>query len=99
MADSTLKAALFSQDLALVKDLATRTEPTDQDITTAGRLFIRYNGLPGNDDLKQTLSAAVASWGLTKADINARCFKLWNSGYRPGEMSDEVTVGSGADND
>ena len=90
-------AALYSTDVALVKEIAERNTPTDQDVTDIGRLYMRYISSVDTDELKALITDVVTAWGMERRDVMERCRKLWQSGWRPGQSTDEITVGSGAD--
>ena len=90
-------AALYSTDLALVKEIAERNTPTDQDVTDIGRLYMRYISSVDTDELKALITSVVTAWGMERRDVMERCKQLWQSGWRPGQSTDEITVGSGAD--
>ena len=91
------KGALYDQDLALVREINTHKAPNDDDITTMGRLFMRYQGSAGGEELKQLISKTVEQWGMDRQGILDHSKQLWQSGYRPGQVHEEITVGSGAD--
>tara|TARA_Y100000589_G_scaffold302555_1_gene314217 strand:- start:1981 stop:2289 length:309 start_codon:yes stop_codon:yes gene_type:complete len=91
------KAALYDQDLALVSEINAHQSPSDDDITTIGRLFMRYQGSAGGEELKLLISRTVEQWGMDRQSILDRSKQLWQTGYRPGRVQDEITVGSGAD--
>lgn len=90
-------AALYSTDLALVREIAERNTPTDQDVTDIGRLFMRYIGSVDTEEIKHSIDEVLTAWGMERDDVMQRCRKLWQSGWRPGQSTDEITVGSGAD--
>ena len=87
---------LYAQDRALVDEILAQDQPNDHAITTAGRLFVRYNGFPGAKDIKADLDACLKKWGMDRNELNSRCMKIWHSGYRPGQIEEELSVGSGA---
>ena len=99
MSSSDQSHPLYAQDRQIIDGLLAQQQPDSAAITNAGRLFIRYSGFPGAKDIKRDLSACLVKWGLSRDELNAQCFKIWNSGYRPGQSTDEITVGSGADSD
>jgi len=87
---------LYAQDRALVDEILAQDKPNDHAITTAGRLFVRYNGFPGANDIKADLDACLVKWGMDHDGLNSRCKKIWFNGYRPGQIEEELSVGSGA---
>ena len=88
---------LYKQDRELVDQLLAESPPSDDELTTAGRLLIRYRGFPGAEDIKSDLSAVLKQWGMTRDELNRRCIQIWSTGYRPGQLDQGLTVGSGAD--
>ena len=88
--------AAHSTDLALVREIAERNTPTDQDVTDIGRLFMRYIGSVDTEEIKHSIDGVLTA-GMERNDVMQRCRKLWQSGWRPGQSTDEITVGSGAD--
>ena len=87
---------LYKTDRELIDALLAQSKPDDHAITTAGRLFVRYTGFPGAKDIKADLDACLTQWGMDRNELNSRCMKIWHSGYRPGRIDDELSVGSGA---
>ena len=87
---------LYKIDRELIDGLLCQDEPDDHAITTAGRLFVRYNGFPGAKDIKADLDECLIKWGMDRSELNSRCMKIWHSGYRPGQIQEELSVGSGA---
>ena len=89
-------AALFQSDRALVDQLlAPGTQPTDDNLVTAARLFSRYLGST-QDELVADLSQAMENWGFTLTDTQAKARAIWGNGYRP-QAPASIDVGSGAD--
>ena len=86
----------YGADRLVVDRLMQSVRPSEDDLAQAGRLFVRYSGFPGAFDLKQDLSDVLVTWRMTREQLNSACFKIWNSGYRPGSFAEEITVGSGA---
>jgi hypothetical protein len=60
----------------------------------AARLVSRYSA---NPEALQPLAAAVRSWGMDRAALNAKARALWQGGYRPAALAAEVGAGSGSD--
>tara|TARA_B100000902_G_scaffold338209_1_gene339628 strand:- start:151 stop:456 length:306 start_codon:yes stop_codon:yes gene_type:complete len=86
----------YGADRLVVNRLMQSVRPTEDDLTQAGRLFVRYSGFPGAYDLKKDLSDVLITWKMTREQLNSACFKIWNKGFRPGSFTEEITVGSGA---
>ena len=36
------------------------------------------------------LHECLHKWGMTRSELNTACFKIWNSGWRPGQLEDEL---------
>ena len=96
MSDATLSHPLYQQDRELIDGLLEQETPDAQALTTAGRLFVRYNGFPGATDLKVDLSACLRKWNMSKDELNSKCMEIWHSGWRPGQVEEELSIGSGA---
>jgi len=94
----TENSALYQTDRELIDGLLQHQgEPLPRHITDAARLLCRYQGTR-HEDLTQDLVKAMANWGYTVTDTNAKAKEIWASGWRPGGYS-AVTVGSGADDE
>ena len=87
---------LYKTDRELIDGLLAQEEPDDHALTTAGRLIVRYNGFPGAKDIKADLDACLDKWGMDLDELNSRCKKIWFNGYRPGQVQEELSIGSGA---
>ena len=96
MSDTTISHPLYKQDRELIDGLLQQETPDEHALTTAGRLFVRYSGFPGAADLKADLSACLRKWHMSKDELNSKCMEIWHSGYRPGQVDEELSVGSGA---
>jgi hypothetical protein len=69
---------------------------SDQGLTDCCRLVIRYENTPAHALAEQAL-AILSGWGLERRAAFRQARKLWFSGFRPGAISEELQVGSGAD--
>ena len=90
MADESSQShPLHAIDRNIVDALLAAKEPNSEQLLNAARLFIRYEGFPGEADLKLD----------DRIELNSRCRELWASGYRPGQPNIEAVspVGSGFD--
>ena len=95
----TLSHALCSTDLALVRALLQEDNPNMESLSVAGRLFVRYSGVAKDSpaaEIYEGLLECLHKWDMSRDELNAACFKLWQSGWRPGQLDEELTVGSGA---
>ena len=89
-------SALYRWDSEIIHRLLHTSEPNTTEITDAARLFCRYRDTT-HLDLVTDISRAVARWGLSIDEVNAKAKAIWQSGWRPGEFTANVSVGSGAD--
>ena len=83
----------------LVRALLQDDKPNMESLTVVGRLFSRYAGVARDSpaaEILEGLHECLHKWGMTRSELNTACFKIWNSGWRPGQLEDELTVGSGA---
>jgi len=93
---SQASAALYESDRALVDGLLRPgTEPTDDNLVTATRLFSRYVGST-QDELVADIERAMAAWGFSVTDTQCKARAIWGNGYRP-QAPASIDVGSGAD--
>ncbi len=87
---------LYSIDREIVNRLLARDTPTDSDYIDLARLFIRYEGFPGANDLKADMKKVLRLWEITRGELNSKTISIWANGFRPGNNVDEA-VGSGFD--
>mgnify|MGYP006274721007 FL=1 len=88
---------LYATDRDLVDQLLAAQEPSDSQLADLGRLLMRYAGFPGAHDIQDDLAKTLRLWGLSPAELHARCRALWQAGYRPGAEVAAQAVGSGFD--
>ena len=95
----TLHHAQCQIDLTTVRDMLQDEEPNMESLVTVGRLLIRYTGVSTESaatEILAGLNQCLDKWEMTRSELNTACFKIWNAGYRPGSLEEELTVGSGA---
>ncbi len=88
---------LYATDRELVDGLLAAQQPSDGQLTDLARLFNRYDGFPGADDLQEDLSKTLRLWGLSLEELHQRTRAIWAKGYRPGAVVGAEAVGSGFD--
>jgi hypothetical protein len=90
---------LYTSDRSIVDGLLAAQQPNNDQLVDAARLWVRYEGFPGAQDLKLDLEKLLRLWGLDRNELNRRCREIWASGHRPGQKVNETTtqVGSGFD--
>ena len=87
---------LYLVDRDHVNRLLSKEIPVDQDLIDIARLFMRYEGFPGANDIQMDMLKTLKFWGLSKEQLNTRTKEIWSKGFRPGNDSEE-NVGSGFD--
>tara|TARA_B100001250_G_scaffold160384_1_gene137796 strand:+ start:4382 stop:4684 length:303 start_codon:yes stop_codon:yes gene_type:complete len=89
---------LYNTDREIVNRLISRPleELTNEDITNAARLLIRYDGIPSCENLRGDIILALHKWNKTPNQLHIKSREIWQSGWRPGNV-DQEEVGSGAD--
>ena len=85
-----------ANDREVIDHLLGTTVPENQELTDAARLFMRYDGFPGADDLQQDMQRMLSLWKLSRDELNIKVRGIWTKGFRPGPASDDA-VGSGFD--
>jgi hypothetical protein len=88
--------ALIDRDRQLLARVQAAMLPGPEELVTAARLRLRYDGNPSCSDIVAAIDATLKRWGLTLEEVNAQVRDLWHGGWRPGIHSD-AAVGSGAD--
>ena len=87
---------LYLVDRERLNGLLAQNSPEDQDLIDLARLFIRYEGFQGADDLQLDMNKTLKSWDMTRELLNSKTREIWEKGYRPGQSTSE-TIGSGFD--
>lgn len=88
---------LYEQDRPIVDRLLRHQTPNDEDLIDCARLANRYSGFPGHPDMLRDLQRAAAAWGFDRGALNVITRRLWQQGFRPVALEEELSVGSGAD--
>jgi hypothetical protein len=89
---------MYSLDRPVVDAITHKSlkELTKQDIVDLARLYTRYSGYPGGDNIKDIIVKYLDDHGKTFNDLQIKSREIWQSGWRPNQLgADEV--GSGAD--
>jgi len=95
-----MSSPLYETDKEIADRLASKDlqDLTNDDITNASRLLLRYSGVPSSEALRNSIIMALHKWNKTSDDLHAKSRSIWQSGWRPGQeawINEEV--GSGAD--
>jgi hypothetical protein len=89
-------SALYRADEEIINSLFSTEEPSNHHITDAARLFIRYRDTT-HLNLLNDLLRVCNKWDRSMNTVQEQAKEIWNSGWRPGDASESVSVGSGAD--
>ena len=87
---------LYSIDRDIVDRLLAKVSPNEEDLVDLARLFNRYEGFPGAENLQTDMEKALKLWGISRDQLNSKTREIWSNGYRPGQNVEEA-VGSGFD--
>lgn len=88
---------LHATDRDLVDGLLAAEQPSEAQLVDLARLFMRYQGFPGAQDIQDDLARTLRLWGLSREDLHRRCRAIWAAGFRPGAGAEAQAVGSGFD--
>ena len=93
-----MPSPLYETDKEIADRLASKEldDLTNDDITNASRLLIRYSGVPNSEALRNSIIMALHKWDKTSDDLHEKSKSIWQSGWRPGQLEEEE-IGSGAD--
>ena len=89
---------MYSLDRPLIDSIICKSlkELSKQDIVDLARLYTRYSGYKGGENIKSIIVQYLDDHGKTQDDLQIKSREIWQSGWRPGQL--EVSeVGSGAD--
>tara|TARA_Y100001968_G_scaffold113054_1_gene102433 strand:+ start:108 stop:425 length:318 start_codon:yes stop_codon:yes gene_type:complete len=87
---------LYSIDRENLNRLLAKKSPLDEDFVDLARLFNRYEGFIGADDLQVDLKKILKLWGLNRDTLNIKTREIWSKGFRPGQNISKG-IGSGFD--
>lgn len=89
---------MYSTDRPIVDRFMAKpiSELSNEDVTDAARLLLRYDNFPGCKDIRGDILLALDKWGKTPEQLHVKAREIWQSGWRPGHLSQDE-VGSGAD--
>lgn len=93
-----MPSPLYETDKEIADRLASKDleNLTNDDITNASRILIRYSGVPNSEDIRDSIIMALHKWDKTPDQLNEKSKSIWQSGWRPGRL-EEGEIGSGAD--
>ena len=87
---------LYQTDRDRLNHLLAKKSPDDSDLVDLARLFIRYEGFPGANDLQADLEKVLKLWTMSRETLNIRTKEIWKKGFKMRDQSIDV-VGSGFD--
>mgnify|MGYP001171794191 FL=1 len=89
---------MYSLDRPIVDAITDKSlkELSKQDIVDLARLYTRYSGYPGGDNIKDIIVKYLDDHGKTFNDLQIKSREIWQSGWRPHQLGTDE-VGSGAD--
>ena len=89
-------SALYRADEEIINNLFSTEEPSKHQITDAARLFSRYRDTT-HLNLVTDLLRVCNKWDMSINTVQEQAKEIWNSGWRPGNLTEDVSIGSGAD--
>ena len=87
---------LHFNDKRIVDALIVKERPEDFDLINLARLINRYEGFPGESNLKSDLEKTLNFWGITKDQLFSKTRLIWSHNFRPPEPNKDL-IGSGFD--
>lgn len=81
---------------ALMQQQSPGRQPTNEDLTTVGWLTSRYDQETPHTDIRTDIDVLLQLWELDISQLYQKTRAIWASGWRPGGIEAEITVGSGA---
>ena len=89
-------SALYRADEEIINNLFSTQQPNKHHITDAARLFLRYRDTT-HLNLVTDLLRACNHWDMSINAVTEQAKEIWSSGWRPGHLTEDVSIGSGAD--
>ncbi len=83
-------------DRKIIDSLITKEIPEDLDFVNLARLINRYNGFPGEIEIKNDIEKILKFWGITKIELFLKTKDIWSKSFRPFNTTKDL-VGSGFD--
>ena len=87
---------LHTTDKNILDSLITKEEPEDIDFINLARLINRYNGFPGEIEIKNDIEKILKFWKITKNQLFSNTKKIWSKSFRPTNTNKDL-VGSSFD--
>ena len=87
---------LHEADKKIIDALITKEIPENFDLINLARLINRYDGFPGEIEIKEDIEKILKFWKITKDDLFSATQKLWSENFRPPSTTKDL-VGSGFD--
>ncbi|MBO8231910.1 DUF3288 domain-containing protein [Prochlorococcus marinus str. MU1402] len=87
---------LHETDKNIVDSLISKEIPEDLDFINLARLINRYNGFPGEIEIKNDIEKILKFWKITKNELFSNTKKIWSKSFRPSNTNKDL-VGSGFD--
>ena len=87
---------LHATDRNIIDSLITKEKPEDLDFINLARLINRYNGFPGEIEIKNDIDKILKFWKITKNQLFLETRKIWSKSFRPPNTNRDL-VGSGFD--
>ena len=87
---------LHATDKNILDSLIIKEEPEDIDFINLARLINRYNGFPGEIEIKNDIEKILKFWKITKNQLFSNTKKIWSKSFRPTNTNKDL-VGSSFD--
>ena len=87
---------LHATDKNIIDFLITKEKPEDIDFINLGRLINRYDGFPGEIEIKNDIEKILKFWKISKNELFSKTKNIWSKPFRPSSTNKDL-VGSGFD--